>query len=251
MKQQPFAVRIYAFMLRLYPHAFRQAYGAEILQVFRDSYRDLHASGSRMGISIFWLMMLVDLIQNAWAERWQQMIQRRWVLDSMHTLGGLIAWVGTGLFWGWVVIAITVFLLIPWDLGYPPPGTFAESVNNFFERGRQGQIFWPSMIILACEIIAFLRHLINRTYTLTGLYWRFTALNSIAIMLGIGLALAGMGVSSLIFPNMDPWEGDQSYGVALVYWGLILMVGFTVYFVRLAWVVPAGLNLRFGRKATS
>jgi hypothetical protein len=53
-------------LLLAYPPAFREEYGGEMLQVFRDCYRAEARSGSLPG---FWLRTLIDLVLTAARER--------------------------------------------------------------------------------------------------------------------------------------------------------------------------------------
>jgi hypothetical protein len=58
--------RIYRLLLLAYPRKFRQEFGGEMHQVFRDCYRDEAGSGSLIR---FWLRTLVDLVLSAARER--------------------------------------------------------------------------------------------------------------------------------------------------------------------------------------
>ncbi|HEV7216501.1 MAG TPA: hypothetical protein VGP33_15405 [Chloroflexota bacterium] len=57
------ALRLYAALLRLYPRAHRQAFGAQMLRTFRDQYDDAskHAGGAGPG---FWLAVIGDEMTN-------------------------------------------------------------------------------------------------------------------------------------------------------------------------------------------
>jgi PPM family protein phosphatase len=60
--------RLYRIFLQIYPHKFRQIYGQEMVQTFRDCCRDaLHVSGSR-GLLQLWSLVLYDLAITACAE---------------------------------------------------------------------------------------------------------------------------------------------------------------------------------------
>lgn len=62
------SVAIYRCLLRLYPAAFRRAYGAQMAQVFRDSCRQAQQERGLPGVIILWLATLVDLLRSALAE---------------------------------------------------------------------------------------------------------------------------------------------------------------------------------------
>ncbi len=58
--------KFYGFLLLAYPPEFRQRFGAEMVQVFRDSYR---VETSRRSLPGFWLWTLYDLVVSAAKER--------------------------------------------------------------------------------------------------------------------------------------------------------------------------------------
>ncbi len=58
--------KFYGFLLLAYPLEFRQRFGAEMVQVFRDSYR---VETSRRSLPGFWLWTLFDLVVSASKER--------------------------------------------------------------------------------------------------------------------------------------------------------------------------------------
>ncbi len=51
--------KIYAWLLRLYPSQFREAYGSEALQLFRDRFRD--ETGFFRCLRL-WFDLIVDLV---------------------------------------------------------------------------------------------------------------------------------------------------------------------------------------------
>ncbi len=53
------ALRFYAFILRFYPAQYRQAFGPQMLQTFKDWYHEVLAQQGHVGI-IFWLAVLAD-----------------------------------------------------------------------------------------------------------------------------------------------------------------------------------------------
>lgn len=58
--------RVYGLLLFAYPPAFRQEFGSEMIQVFRDCYRAETNSGS---LPRFWFRTLADLVVTAARER--------------------------------------------------------------------------------------------------------------------------------------------------------------------------------------
>ena len=63
------SVRIYGWLLLVYPVEFRRTFGDQMLQVFRDCYRAEAGSGSLPGL---WLRTLVDLALTAPKERFER-----------------------------------------------------------------------------------------------------------------------------------------------------------------------------------
>jgi hypothetical protein len=86
------SVRMYRRLLVAYPWAFRQRYGAHMVQVFRDCCRDAGRAAGAGGIYQFWLMVLSDLAVSALKERRQEgvhMSRTFWI-----RLGSLAALIG-------------------------------------------------------------------------------------------------------------------------------------------------------------
>ena len=76
--------RIYGWLLRLYPSSFRQAYGEEALQLFRDRWRDERAPVARVRL---WCDVLADVALSA---------PREWRYGSAAVVvaQGQLAWDG-------------------------------------------------------------------------------------------------------------------------------------------------------------
>lgn len=62
-RQQRVAERLYALLLLLYPPTHRRVYGPLMLQTFRDSYRDMLATGAGRGPG-FWLGVAGDEVKS-------------------------------------------------------------------------------------------------------------------------------------------------------------------------------------------
>jgi hypothetical protein len=60
---------LYRTLLVAYPAAFRRAYGAQMLQVFRDRCRQATQAQGRRGLLALWVPTLADLFRTALAER--------------------------------------------------------------------------------------------------------------------------------------------------------------------------------------
>lgn len=62
----PLAERVYCVLLTLYPTEFRQAYGASMVQVFRDVSREQQSGGALVH---WWVATLFDLVHTAIQQR--------------------------------------------------------------------------------------------------------------------------------------------------------------------------------------
>lgn len=66
---EPFVVRIYRLGLRLYPASYRQRFGPEMEQVFRDQWRAARSSGSPASSIALLLRTVADLVRTSIRER--------------------------------------------------------------------------------------------------------------------------------------------------------------------------------------
>jgi len=62
MKWVATSTRLYAALLWLYPTRFRETYGVELLQVFRDCARDGYHRGGAWGLVQVWVGVLPDFL---------------------------------------------------------------------------------------------------------------------------------------------------------------------------------------------
>jgi serine/threonine protein phosphatase PrpC len=60
-KRQNLSVQLYSLLLYCYPVSFRRAYMPEMVQAFRDCYRETLRQQSRWGLLRFWQLILRDL----------------------------------------------------------------------------------------------------------------------------------------------------------------------------------------------
>ncbi|HLG64165.1 MAG TPA: protein phosphatase 2C domain-containing protein [Ktedonosporobacter sp.] len=66
--------RLYRDLLWLYPASFRRSYGCEMVQTFRDCYREERARGGALNIARLWSLVLSDLITTVCIEYWKTFI---------------------------------------------------------------------------------------------------------------------------------------------------------------------------------
>lgn len=100
--QQTLAERVYALWLHLYPRAHREAYGALMLQIFRDICRDARATRGRIGMHV-WLGVAADETKSLAREYGAALSQRRRHLAKPAyalaygalVLGGAVVYIAT------------------------------------------------------------------------------------------------------------------------------------------------------------
>lgn len=100
----PLSVRLYAALLVLYPKAYRESYGSEMIQLFRDAARDAYCQQGHIGMLSWWLSTVLDLILTVIEQRKEgnPMISKPIALQPvkgsglglMCILGGLIYGIG-------------------------------------------------------------------------------------------------------------------------------------------------------------
>lgn len=99
------SARAYGWLLRLYPAAFRRAYGRDMAQVFRDACLDAHARAGAWGVLLLWCPILRDLAANAAGEHVAALRGREGGLELMTVEGRagrsvLLWWIIAGVL-GW------------------------------------------------------------------------------------------------------------------------------------------------------
>ena len=90
------SLALYRALFVAYPAAFRHAYGAQMLQVFRDRCRQATQDQGRRGLLALWVSTLADLFKTALAERLAHLValaHQRHLLEDRSALlrmrGGL------------------------------------------------------------------------------------------------------------------------------------------------------------------
>ncbi|MEX0832852.1 MAG: hypothetical protein WD276_03090 [Actinomycetota bacterium] len=78
--------RIYRKLLLAYPRAFRQVYGADMVQVFGDRWRDARDKAGRRGGVRVWLSTLLDLFKSAPVQRMEKRMSREAAIAIMFAL---------------------------------------------------------------------------------------------------------------------------------------------------------------------
>src|SRR3954465_12933472 len=77
--------RIYRSLLLLYPRAFRQVYGADMVQVFGDRLREEGATSRRGSVAV-WFSTLIDLFKSAPLQRMEKSMTREAAFGVLFVL---------------------------------------------------------------------------------------------------------------------------------------------------------------------
>ena len=91
------SVRIYRALLVAYPKKFREHYETQMVQVFRDSFREAYHLNGIPGVIDLWLHTFADLLVTALIERITE--RSRYMFSPKVVLWGGVAGVFCGLFW--------------------------------------------------------------------------------------------------------------------------------------------------------
>lgn len=97
---------IYQRLLFAYPKAHRNAYGADMAQLFRDQSRDAWNESRNWGLVKLWLRVLPDLVRTSVIERWSNFNPRKTMADKIFGLMRAPSPLST-----FFAVAIAVFLL--------------------------------------------------------------------------------------------------------------------------------------------
>src|SRR5882672_859332 len=73
----PVYERLFRLLMLIYPHAFRRANSADMIQFFNDSMRREYVARGHLGLARLFLAMLPDLLANACAVRFDRIISLR------------------------------------------------------------------------------------------------------------------------------------------------------------------------------
>ena len=98
---------IFKRLLFAYPKAHRDAYGADMAQLFRDQSRDAWQESRHWGLAKLWLHVLPDLARTSFLEQLSNLNPRKTMANKIDSLFRVPS--PTAAFFS---VAIAVFLLI-------------------------------------------------------------------------------------------------------------------------------------------
>ena len=97
MPDEPFSLRLYRRLLKLYPAGFRQIYAGPLERAFRD---ELNESTGAAALAILWVRLIADLAISAPAQFAREVAQ-----DARHTLR---MWAGRPWHTGFAILALAI-----------------------------------------------------------------------------------------------------------------------------------------------
>lgn len=135
--------RIYRKLLLAYPRAFRQVYGADMVQVFGDRLRDEQArTGRRAGLRI-WAGTLGDLFRSAPVQRMEETMSREAAFAMLFALILTVAVATFAMGIGDIAITIGLGALIIAAIAVGASGVLRkENARNATAAGKIGPREW-------------------------------------------------------------------------------------------------------------
>jgi hypothetical protein len=231
------SVRIYRALLVAYPKTFREHYEIQMVQVFRDSFREAYHHNGMPGVIDLWLHTFADLLVTAFVERISEGSQ--YMFSPKVILWGGVAGVFSGMFWMMSSGGVAIVLALVLGLG----GLASLYSRQAGQGGRLGSA-------------GFALGIIGTVLALATLWWGFISFSGSTYMeihsrierepvlaaravlicmlafvtLGIGLAL--LGVASLRAKTLHRWRG-LPLGLGLLN-TILAITGWLIYYVPLS-----------------
>jgi hypothetical protein len=191
--------RIYAALLRLYPSAFRAAYGQQMRLTFRDASRSAYQRSGARGLLRLWPPTLLDLLRTALEERARQGAQMS--NARLITLAGPLTIVVGAL---WVAAAL---------------GDLAFQSGLLRDEALLGLVVIPFLLSIAPLLVA-----------LIGTRLRFRQAAGALGRLGLTLSVAGCAgailavLASALLSGGDPAASPQSFWMGYAALGCVLSI---------------------------
>ncbi len=238
------SVRVYRTLLAAYPKKFREHYETQMVQVFRDSFKDAYQHGIS-GVIDLWLHTCADLLVTALIER---IMERSQYMFSSRII-----------FWGGLASAfggLTWFLsLLAWESGYTELLLSAALLLTMggvaalhTRQGKQaGVLGWSGFVVGILGTVLALTglqgtlgySLLGLGYILIGLRaWQTGDLPRWRLMpIALGILLIGFVFSTWLeqqisISGIDPWDPMTVPAIAIV------LLSFSI---GILWMVLGGI----------
>jgi len=135
--------RIYRTLLLLYPRAFRQVYGADMVQVFGDRLRDERKISRRRATVALWLRTLLDLFKTAPVQRMEKKMSREAAIAILFTMVLVVAVAAFAMGIGGLAINLALGALIITAIALGASGVFRRgNARNAGPAGKLGLRDW-------------------------------------------------------------------------------------------------------------
>ena len=223
------SMRIYSVLLAAYPKKFREDYETQLVQVFRDSFRDAYHRHGMPGVIDLWLHTFADLLVSAFNER---IMERSQIMFSPKViLWGGVASMICGLFWIMAGFATDGSVYVGLGLVLGLGGLAGLYSRQAGQGGRLGLAGFALGIIgtllgfaalLSWGPISDASVSLARNPTLFALPFLMLSLG--LVVLGVGIVL--LGAAPLPEKAMHRWRG-LPLGSAL----LNILAGITIWLV--------------------
>jgi hypothetical protein len=221
------SLRVYRTMLMAYPKKFREHYETQMVQVFRDSFREAYQDHGVPGVIDLWLHTFADLLVTAFIER--MMERSQYMFSPKVILWGGVASVFSGMLWMMTGLAPSsegASLEIALILGLG--GLVSLYSRQAGQGGRLGLAGFTlgilgTVLALASLLIADVNPETNPVGAAPGVLILLLGL----VTLGMGLAL--LGVVGLRAKTLPRWQGlPLGLGLLSIIEGVILWLFFYV-----------------------
>jgi len=227
------SVRVYRALLVVYPKKFREDYEVQMVQVFRDSFRDAYHRNGMPGMVDLWLHTIVDLVFTALIERISERSQ--YMFSPRIILWGGLAGVFCGLFWMIAGVAPTSgasTLVLALVLGL---GGLASLYS--WQTGQGGKLALAGFVLGIIGTGLALSPLLGISGSSVNLEIDPVGAAPMVLLIASGLAVSGagltlLGVTSLRAHTLHRWRG-LPLGVGLL--GIIQgMIFWLFYYLPLS-----------------
>lgn len=162
-----FSHRLYALLLAAYPSTFRQEYGSQMAQVFRDRCREVARQSSGVGLLRLWQETLLDLLRTATTEHLENLRKGKSALKNLRM--DALALLGC------VAIILSAMLLLSYGRMHLVSSIllFGHTLDALATTGIIG------------NLIVFLLVKISKLNSLRIAFWTFLAVTLLGLMLGL------------------------------------------------------------------
>jgi hypothetical protein len=197
-----FSLRLYRYLLLVYPSAFRREYGSLMLQVFGDCARAQFSRSGVLGLLTWWGRAMLDTVQTAVEEHSQRGVDMS--KEKFEKLSG------------WALLVGGPLILIGWLAGtrpvYEPHNYFSVWIDQY------ANVLTMPLVGMGILLLAV---------GFGGLLARFGAASGVIGRLGLGLgAISGVisaaGVIGSLFSQNEFWWYVFYWGMLFQFTGLAL-----------------------------